>query len=188
MAKHRRSFHVTVVCSLMLPLLALSILVLASPGAAIAAEQSSPVQIGPQTQTCSAHIDDLLPVAAASSLGAYRFLIAQTEIPNVLIPSVMPSSGPTLPQQSATQQPTSLVTTVSNNSTTAANTAINFSLDKIIGSISPIFIIALIPLLFVIGALFYFFFMGDQDRTAREERETDVELNDTGEYEEWREL
>lgn len=189
MTKLKRGVHVGVALSLILPLLALSIHVLASPGAALEVEQASPVQISLQTQTSVAHTEDLLPVATASNLRAFRFLIAQTEIPDVLIPSVVPSAGPTLPEQSATQQPPTVVTTVSNNNTTATDTGINFSFEKIIGSISPIFMIALIPLLFVIGALFYFFFMGDQDRTPRQDsQEPDADLDNAGEYEEWREL
>jgi hypothetical protein len=188
MTELRRSVFVAVACGLLLPLLALSVRAPASPGAAGAPEQASPAQIGPQTQTCTARNSDLIPLAAASSFYAFRFLIAQTEIPDVLIPSVVPSAGPAIPPQTAPQQPTTVVTTVNNNNTTAANTGINFSLDKIVGSISTIFIIALIPLLFIIGALFYFFFMGDHDRTTLEERETNAELNDTSEYEEWREL
>ena len=45
------------------------------------------------------------------------------------------------------------------------------------------------PLLFVIGALFYFFFMGDQDRGApSDENEANVQFTDAGEDTGWREL
>lgn len=188
MTKLRHGVLVALVCGLMLPLLALSGRAPASPGAIGALEQTSPAPIGPQTQTYTVRNGDLIPIAPASSFHGFRFLIAQTEIPDVLIPSVVPSAGPTISPQTAPQQPTTVVTTVNNNNTTVANTGISFSLDKIVGNISPIFIIALIPLLFIIGALFYFFFMGDHDRMAHEEQETDAELNDTSEYEEWREL
>ena len=188
MTKLRHSVLVVVICGLMLPLLALSVRAPASPGAVGAPEQASPAQISPQTQMYTTRNGDLIPIAAVSSFHAFRFVIAQTEIPDVLVPSVVPSAGPTIPPQTAFQQPTRVTTTVNNNNVTAANTGISFSLDKIVDSISPIFIIALIPLLFIIGALFYFFFMGDHDRTTREEQEIDAELNDTSEYEEWREL
>jgi hypothetical protein len=91
--------------------------------------------------------------------------IAQNEIPNVLVPSTIPSAEPSLPAASPTPQPP----TVSTNSTNL--------------------IIALIPLLFVIGALFYFFFMSDQDRGApSDENEANVQFTDAGEDTGWREL
>ncbi|MGZ4852795.1 MAG: hypothetical protein ACXV3D_06360, partial [Halobacteriota archaeon] len=81
--------------------------------------------------------------------------IAQNEIPNVLVPSTIPSAEPSLPSASPTPQPA----TVSTNSTSGIapiSAGNGFDLAKVIGSISPYLIIALIPLLFVIGALFYF--------------------------------
>jgi hypothetical protein len=88
--------------------------------------------------------------------------------------------------------PTPQTPTVSTNSTngTALTSAGNGgSLSKVIGSISPYLIIALIPLLFIIGALFYFFFMGDQDRGApSDEKEADVQFTDAREDTGWREL
>jgi flagellar basal body-associated protein FliL len=73
--------------------------------------------------------------------------------------------------------------------TTQNSTGTGFDLGKIVGSISPFFIIALIPLLFVIGALFYFFFMGDQERrVSNEDQEVEAELSNASEETEWREL
>jgi flagellar basal body-associated protein FliL len=73
--------------------------------------------------------------------------------------------------------------------TTQNSSGTSFDLGKIVGSISPFFIIALIPLLFVIGALFYFFFMGDQERrVSDEEQEADAELSNAGEDTGWRKL
>jgi hypothetical protein len=115
-------------------------------------------------------------------------MIAQSEIPDVLVPSVVPSAEPTLPQGSPTPQSSRVSTNVS-NSAAVNSTGNGFSLDKIVGSISPFFIIALIPLLFVIGALFYFFFMGDQDRgTPDEDQQADAGLSNVDEDSEWREL
>jgi hypothetical protein len=189
MTKLKRSVHVGAILSPILPVLALSIHVLVSPNAVVALEQASPVQISSQAQMSLAYAADVLSVTSGSNIHEFRFLIAQTEIPDVLIPSVAPSAGSTLPEQSATQQPPQVETSASNNNTAATHTRIDFSLEKFVGSISPIFVIVLIPILFVIGALFYFFFMGDQDRTPREEStETDAESNITDEYEEWREL
>jgi hypothetical protein len=114
--------------------------------------------------------------------------IAQNEIPNVLVPSTIPSAEPSLPSSSPTPQPA----TVSTNSTTGIapiSAGNGFDLAKVIGSISPYLIIALIPLLFVIGALFYFFFMGDPDRGAPgDEKEADVQFADASEDTGWREL
>ncbi|MGZ4869369.1 MAG: hypothetical protein ACXV2F_03290 [Halobacteriota archaeon] len=114
--------------------------------------------------------------------------IAQNEIPNVLVPSTIPSAEPSLPSASPTPQPA----TVSTNSTSGIapiSAGNGFDLAKVIGSISPYLIIALIPLLFVIGALFYFFFMGDQDRGApSDEKEADVQFADASEDTGWREL
>jgi flagellar basal body-associated protein FliL len=74
-------------------------------------------------------------------------------------------------------------------STTQNSTGTSFDLGKIVGSISPFFIIALIPLLFVIGALFYFFFMGDQERgVSDEDQEADAELSYADEETGWKEL
>ncbi|MGZ4852663.1 MAG: hypothetical protein ACXV3D_05685, partial [Halobacteriota archaeon] len=163
--------------------------VVASPtSAALAATHTTPVETVPQTKLSAVYTGDVFPVAAASYLGTVRFLIAQSEIPDVLVPSVVPPAEPMLPQESPTPQ-ASRVSPNTSNSTTQ-NTAENgFSLSKIVGSISPFFIIALIPLLFVIGALFYFFFMGDQDRGApSDEKEADVQFADASEDTGWREL
>ena len=114
--------------------------------------------------------------------------IAQSEIPNVLVPSAIPSAVPSLPTTSPTPQPAAASTNGTNGA--APSSAGNgVDLGKIIGSISPYLIIALIPLLFVIGGLFYFFFMGDQDRGApSDEHEADVQFTDAGEDTGWREL
>jgi hypothetical protein len=80
--------------------------------------------------------------------------------------------------------------TASTNSTsgTAPTSGGNgVDLGKVIGGISPCLIIALIPLLFVIGGLFYFFFTDDQDRGAPSD-ENDVQFADGGEDAGWREL
>jgi hypothetical protein len=120
--------------------------------------------------------------------GIVRFLIAQNDIPDVLVPSVVPSAEPTFIQDSPTPQPARASTNVSGN-TTQNSTGTSFDLGKIVGSISPFFIIALIPLLFVIGALFYFFFWGDQERrVSDEDQEADAELSNASEETEWREL
>jgi hypothetical protein len=184
-----RSFNIGAVFALILLMLALSIHVVANPSSAsLAATCTTPVQTLPETRLSAVHTDEVFPVAAVSYLGAVRFLIAQSEIPDVLVPSVVPSAEPTLPQGSPTPQPTGISTNVS-NSTTLNSTGNGFSLGKIVGSISPFFIIALIPLLFVIGALFYFFFMGDQDRgTPDEDQEADAGLGNAGEDTGWREL
>lgn len=189
MTQLKRSFNVGAVFALILLMLALSIHVVASPGSASLAEtHATPVQTVPQTRLSAAHANDVFPVAAVSYLGAVRFLIAQSDIPDVLIPSVVPSAEPTLPQGSPTPQPPKVSTNTSNR-TTLNSTGNGFSLGKIVGSISPFFIIALIPLLFVIGALFYFFFMGDQDRGAPDEdQEADAGLGNADEDTGWREL
>jgi hypothetical protein len=112
--------------------------------------------------------------------------IAQSEIPNILVPSTIPSAEPSLPTASPTPQPA----TASTNSTsgTAPTSAGNgVDLSKVIGGISPYLIIALIPLLFVIGGLFYFFFTDDQDRGAPSD-ENEVQFADAGEDAGWREL
>jgi hypothetical protein len=114
--------------------------------------------------------------------------IAQNEIPNVLVPSTIPSAEPSLPSASPTPQPAT-ASTNSTNGTTPISTGNGIDLGKVIGNISPYLIIALIPLLFVIGALFYFFFMGDQDRGApSDENEANVQFADAGEDTGWREL
>ena len=114
--------------------------------------------------------------------------IAQNELPNVLVPSTIPSAEPSLPTASPTPQPAT-VSTNSTNGTIPISAGNGFDLGKVIGSISPYLIIALIPLLFVIGALFYFFFMGDQDRGApSDENEANVQFTDAGEDTGWREL
>ena len=114
--------------------------------------------------------------------------IAQNEIPNVLIPSTIPSAEPSLPSASPTPQPVT-ASANSTNGTTPISAGGGIDLSKVMSSISPYLIIALIPLLFVIGALFYFFFMGDQDRAApSDEKEADVQFADVGEDTGWREL
>ena len=112
--------------------------------------------------------------------------IAQSEIPNVLVPSTIPSAEPSLPTASPTPQPVTAST--SSTSGTAPTSAGNgVDLGKVIGGISPYLIIALIPLLFVIGGLFYFFFTDDQDRGVPSD-ENDVQFADAGEDAGWREL
>jgi len=114
--------------------------------------------------------------------------IAQSEIPNVLVPSTIPSAQPSLPTASPTPQPAT-VSTNSTNGTALTSAGNGIDVGKIIGSISPYLIIALIPLLSVIGALFYFFFMGDQDRGApSDENEADVQFTNASEDTGWREL
>jgi len=114
--------------------------------------------------------------------------VAQSEIPNVLVPSTIPSAEPSLPTVSPTPQPAT-ASTNSTNGTAPTSAGNGIDLGKVIGSISPYLIIALIPLLFVIGALFYFFFMGDQDRGApNDENEADIQFTDAGEDTGWREL
>jgi hypothetical protein len=114
--------------------------------------------------------------------------IAQSEIPNILVPSAIPSAEPSLPTTSPTPQPAT-ASTNSTNGAAPSSAGSGVDLGKIIGSISPYLIIALIPLLFVIGGLFYFFFMGDQDRRApSDENDADVQFKDAGEDTGWREL
>jgi len=189
MTQLTRSFNIGAVFALILLMLALSISVVASPGSAsLAATRAMPVQPVPQTRLSVVHTDEGFPVLAMPYLGTVRFMIAQSEIPDVLVPSVVPSAEPTLPQGSPTPQSSRVSTNVS-NSAAVNSTGNGFSLDKIVGSISPFFIIALIPLLFVIGALFYFFFMGDQDRgTPDEDQQADAGLSNVDEDSEWREL
>jgi hypothetical protein len=189
MTHFTRNFHVGAAFALALLMLALSICVVASPSSAsLAATRAMPAQAVPQTRLSAAYTDEGFPVVAMPYLGTVRLIIAQSEIPDVLVPSVVPSAEPTLPQGSPTPQSPSVSTNVS-NSATLSSTGNGFSLDKIVGSISPFLIIALIPLLFVIGALFYFFFMGDQDRgTPDEDQEADAGLSNADEDTGWREL
>jgi len=92
------------------------------------------------------------------------------------------------PTASPTPQPAA-ASTNSTSGTAPTSAGNGVDLGKIIGSISPYLIIALIPLLFVIGALFYFFFTDDQDRGApSDENEADVQFADAGEDTGWREL
>jgi hypothetical protein len=121
-----------------------------------------------------------------SYTGEIPLIIAQEEIPNVLTPSLVPTAEPSLFAPTPSVQPSA---TVSNSSSAAGGgTGNSMSLDKIIGNISPSFIIALIPLLFVIAALFYFFFMGDHYSGAPDEdQQTEVELSEV-EDGGWRQL
>jgi len=127
-------------------------------------------------EVCTLAMSSALPIDAT---------IAQSNIPNVLVPSIIPSAEPPLPTTSPTPQPT----TVSANTTSTATTKSGADLIKVISDISPYLIIALIPLLFIIGALFYFFFMGDQDRGASgDDEEGGVQFTDPAEETGWREL
>ena len=131
-------------------------------------------------------------VASPSSASLeVRFPVAQSDIPNVLVPSVVPSAEPTFAQNTPTPLPAKVSANVSKNTTqnSTNSTGKGFDLGKIVGSISPFFIIALIPLLFVIGALFYFFFMGAQERgVSDEDQEAEVELSNADDDTGWREL
>jgi hypothetical protein len=189
MTHFTRSFHVGAAFALALLIFALSICVVASPSSAsLATTRAMPVQAVPQTRLSAVHTDEGFPVVTVPYLGTIRLIIAQSEIPNVLVPSVVPSAEPTLPQGSPTPQSPSVSTNVS-NSAMLNSTGNGFSLGKIVGNISPFFIIALIPLLFIIGALFYFFFMGDQDRGAPDEdQQADADLGNADEDTGWREL
>src|SRR5665647_3362759 len=208
MIKIKRRFNPGAVSILVLIALALSIQVIASPcNASLVVTHATPVAVAPQTLLSIAHTGNVFPAAIMVPYsGVVRFLIAQSDIPEVLVPSVVPSAVPTFSQDSPTPQPTKVSTNVSKN-TTQNSTANGFDLGKIVGNISPFFIIALIPLLFIIGALFYFFFMGDQERRVSDEgqerrvsdegqerrvsdegQEADSELINPSEETGWREL
>jgi large-conductance mechanosensitive channel len=149
---------------------------------------ATPVATAPQTLFSAAHTGNVPVVVGVSCSGIVRLLIAQNDISDVLVPSVVPSAEPTFTQDNPTPQPASASTNVNEN-TMQNSTGTSFDLGKVVGSISPFFIIALIPLLFVIGALFYFFFMGEQERTVSDEdQEADAELSNADEETEWREL
>jgi len=199
MIQIRRRFHVGAVFALILLMLALSIQVIASPSSAsLVVTNDASVADTPQTLLSIAHANTAFPAAVTVSYsGMVRFLIAQTDISDVLVPSVGPSAVPTFSQDSPTPQPAKVSTNVSKNAT-QNSTGTGLDLGRIFGSISPFFIIALIPLLFVIGALFYFFFMGDQERRVSDEgqerrvsdegQEADSELINPSEETGWREL
>jgi len=129
------------------------------------------------------------PRVLASPISLAKDLpIAQSELPNVLVPSAIPPAEPSIPEATATPQPNA-VSTNGSNSTAAASVHSGLDFSKVVGSVPPYFIIALIPLLFVIGALFYFFFMGDQERGASsEEKEASTQFTENGEDTGWREL
>ena len=186
MAQIKRRFNAGAVFALVLLMVALSINVIVIPSSAsLVSTHATPA---PQTLFSAAHMGNVPALVAASYLGIVHFLIAQNDIPDVLVPSVVPSAEPTFAQTSPTPQPAKVSTNVSKN-TTQNSTGTSFDLGKIVGSISPFFIIALIPLLFVIGALFYFFFMGDQERrVSDEDQEADAELSNASEETGWREL
>jgi hypothetical protein len=188
MAQIKRRFNAGAVFALVLLMLALSIHVIIAPsGASLVSTHATPVTTASQTLFSAAHTGSPALVTV-SYPGIVRFLIAQNDIPDVLVPSVVPSAEPTFAQNSPTPQPAKVSTNVSKN-TTQNSTGTSFDLGKIVGSISPLFIIALIPLLFVIGALFYFFFMGDQERrVSDEDQEADAELSNASEETGWREL
>jgi hypothetical protein len=198
MAQIKRRFNAGAVFALVLLMLALSINVIVTPSSAsLVSTHATPVTTAPQPLFSAAHTSNVPALVAVSYPGIVRFLIAQNDIPDVLVPSVVPSAEPTFAQASPTPQPAKVSTNVSKN-TTQNSTGTGFDLGKIVGSISPFFIIALIPLLFVIGALFYFFFMGDQERrvsdedqerrVSDEDQEADAELSNASEETGWREL
>jgi len=87
---------------------------------------------------------------------------AQSDIPQVLTPSIEPS--PELPVLSPSPAPTLSNSTIS-NTTTIAPIAKQTSpgLDKVISSISPFMVLALIPLLLIIAALFYSLFKSEHE-------------------------
>jgi hypothetical protein len=189
MTQIKRRFNAGAVSALVLLMLALSIHIIVTPSSAsLASTHATPATTAPHTLISAAHTGNVPAVVAMSYSGIVRFLIAQNDIPDVLVPSVEPSAEPTFDQNSPTPQPVRASTNVS-ESTTQNSTGTSFDLGKIVGSISPFFIIALIPLLFVIGALFYFFFWGDQERrVSDEDQEADAELSNASEETEWREL
>ncbi|MGZ4881697.1 MAG: hypothetical protein ACXV6K_02860 [Halobacteriota archaeon] len=198
MIKIKRRFNTRAVSILVLLTLALSIHVASPCNASLVVTHAVPVTAAPQTLS-TVYTGNVFPSAIIVPYsGVVRFLIAQSDIPEVLIPSVGPSAEPTFSQSTPTPQPTKVTTDVNKNTTTKNSTGTGFDLGKIVGNISPFFIIALIPLLFVIGALFYFFFMGDQERRVSDEgRERRVSDQDQEGYSEsinaneetgWREL
>ncbi len=190
MTQIKRRFNAGAVFALVLLMLVLSIHVIASPSSAsLVVIHDTPVTTAPQTHLLATHTSIAFPdVVTMSYSGTVRVLIAQSDIPDVLIPSVVPSAEPTFTQDTPTPQPAKVSTTVSKN-TTQNSTGKGFDLGKIVGSIPLFFIIALIPLLFVIGALFYFFFWGDQERrVSDEDQEAEAELSNSSEDNEWREL
>jgi hypothetical protein len=202
MIKIKRRFNARAVSVLVLLTLALSINIISNPcNASLVVTHATPVAVAPQTLLSITHTDNAFPIAVAMPYsGIVRYLIAQSDIPDVLVPSVVPSAEPTFSLSSPTPQPAKVSTTVSKNAT-QNSTGNGYDLVKIVGSISPYFIIALVPLLFVIGALFYFFFMGDQERRvsgeergvneereASEERDAEAGLSNISEDTGWREL
>jgi Na+/H+ antiporter NhaC len=190
MIQVKRRCNAGAVFALVLLMLALSIHAIASPSNALpVVTHTIPTTTAPQTPLSAAHTDSAFPVGAVSFSGIVRFLIAQSDIPDVLVPSVVPSAEPTFPQNTPIPTPQARVSTNMSKNTAQNSTGNSFDLSKIVGSISPFFIIALVPLLFVIGTLFYFFFMGDQERrVSDEDQEAEAELSNAGEETGWREL
>ncbi|MGZ8873921.1 MAG: hypothetical protein ACXW06_02665 [Halobacteriota archaeon] len=189
MTQIKRRFNAGAVFALVLLMLALSVHIIVTPSSAsLASTHATPATTAPQTLFSAAHTGNVPVVVGVSYSGIVRFLIAQNDISDVLVPSVVPSAEPTFTQDNPTPQPARASTNVNEN-TTQNSTGTSFDLGKVVGSISPFFIIALIPLLFVIGALFYFFFMGEQERTVSDEdQEANAELSNAGEETGWREL
>jgi hypothetical protein len=189
MTQTKRSFSAIIIFALVLFMLALSIKVAAIPSdASLVATPPAPVATIPQTLFYVPLAGNALPIAEVPHSGTVRFLIAQNEIPDVLVPSVVPPAVPTLAEGSPTPRP-SIGSAKVSNKTTLNSTGSGFDVGRIVGSISPFFVIALIPLLFIIGALFYFFFMGDQDRGgAEEDQEADTGISNVDEDSGWKEL
>jgi hypothetical protein len=190
MTQIKRRYNAGAIFALVLLMLALSIHIIASPSSAsLLMTHATSVTPAPQTPLSAAHSGNSFPVVATMSYSSIvRFLVAQSDIPDVLVPSVAPSAEPTFLVDSPTPRPAKVSTNVVTN-TTQNSTGKGFDLGKIVVSISPFFIIALIPLLFVIGALFYFFFMGDQERrVSDEDQKAEAEVSNADEETGWREL
>jgi hypothetical protein len=88
MIKIKRRFNARAVSVLVLLTLALSINIIASPcSASLVVTHATPVAVAPQTRLPIAHTGNAFPVAVAMPYsGIVRFLIAQSDIPDVLYP------------------------------------------------------------------------------------------------------
>jgi len=186
MTQPKRICAIGAIAFLILLPMALASHVLPSPGASLAPVNATHDQGLSQAWFLGRDTGEAHSSVMAHAL-AIDPTIAQSNIPNVLVPSILPSAEPSFPPASSTPQAPTVSTNSPNGTAPTAGTG--GSLSKVISSISPYLIIALIPLLFIIGALFYFFFMGDQDRGApSDEKETDVQFPDAREDTGWREL
>ncbi len=113
--------------------------------------------------TASAYVEAMQAGAQSErSTATWQLTVAQSDIPEVLTPSLEPLAEPSIyiPTETPSVTPTQAHTT---NVTTPLTEQNSISLEKLVSGIPSLTVVLLVPLLIVIAVLFYTLLRAEQD-------------------------